>query len=127
MIGLMKKRRGAFLMEAVVAFFLVFVAGISMFTTLHTSDRAYTQAIQIRVAARLAEEGLESVRAGNIKKTVGTQTLSALSLKVGRSGVSFRPEIVISISGSVLLVRSRVRWTEARRNHQVELKSYVAP
>lgn len=120
-------RRGAFLMDAVVAFFLVFVAGISMFTTLASSDRAYSQAIQIRVAARLAEENLESVRAGTVSKAPGTHSLPSLSLKIGRSGVNFTPEIVVTTSGSVLLVRSRVRWSEGKRNHNVELKSFVAP
>lgn len=121
------KASGFLLMEAVVAFFLVFLAGLTMFTSLQASDKGYTQATQIRVAVRLAEEGLESVRAGNLTRTVGLQSLAGLQLRIGRSALLYTPEIEISASGTLLLVRSRVSWQESRRIHRVELKTYVAP
>ena len=114
-------------MEAVVAFFLIFVAGISMLTSLESSQRGYTQATQIRVAVRLAEQGLESVRAGNLKASPGIQKLSPLQLKMGSTATTYNPEIEVTSSGGLLLVRSRVLWQESRRAHQVELKTYVAP
>jgi type II secretory pathway pseudopilin PulG len=120
-------RRGFLLMQMVVAFALLFISGISMFTTLASSDRGYTQAIQTRMALRLCNEALESLRAGTLKPTIGTQTLATISETAGRSSAVYTPRLVVSNSGSMLLVRSQVTWTEGKRTHRVELKTLVAP
>ena len=119
--------RGFLLMQMVVAFGLLFVSAVSMFTTLANSDRGYALAIQTRVALRLCGETLESVRAGTLTATLGTQTLSAVSQSEGKSAISYTPRLVVSANGSMLLVRSQVSWVEGRRNHKVELKTLVAP
>lgn len=121
------KRQGFLLIEVVVAFALLFISGVSMFTTLSNSDLGYTQAIQTRVALRLCGENLESLRAGTLKATVGTQTLSTVTQTAGKSGTLYTPKLVVSTSGTLLLVRSQVSWTEGRRTHLVELKTLVAP
>ncbi|MBS2039423.1 hypothetical protein JST97_30840 [bacterium] len=119
--------RGLLLIQMVVAFALLFISGVSMFTTLASSDRSYSVAIQTRVALRLCSETLESVRAGTLKATIGTQTFASLSQTEGRSAVSYTPRLVVSSSGNMLLVRSQVSWVEGQRNHLVELKTFVAP
>lgn len=119
--------RGFLLMQMVVAFALLFISGVSMFTTLASSDRGYMQAIQTRVALRLCNETLESLRAGNLKATVGTQTMATVSQTAGKSGTIYTPRLVVSTSGNMLLVRSQVTWSEGRRTHLVELKTLVAP
>lgn len=123
----MTKRRGFLLVEGMVGFFLLFLASMTMFRLLSTSDRGYTLATQSRVALRLAREGLENVRAGNIPKTLGTQTLTTVSLKMAKSAMVFTPTITMSTLNSVLLVRSKVTWSEGIRLHSVEIKSCVAP
>jgi len=114
-------------MQMVVAFGLLFITGVSMFTTLASSDRGYSQAIQTRTALRLCNETLESLRAGTLKPTIGTQTLATVTMVTGRSGEEYTPKLVVSSSGTMLLVRSQVSWTEGRRTHLVELKTFVAP
>ena len=114
-------------MQMLVAFALLFISGVSMFTTLASSDRSYAVAIQTRVALRLCSENLESVRAGTLKATVGSQTLPSLNQTEGKSAVSYTPRLVVSSSGTMLLVRSQVSWAEGKRNHLVELKTLVAP
>lgn len=123
----MSRLKAFLLMEMVVAFGLLFISGISMFTTLASSDRGYSQAIQARLALRLAVQTMESVRAGNLKATLGTQTLEPVAEVVGQSATTFTPKLVVTSSGTMLLVRSQVSWSEARRNHLVELKTLVAP
>jgi type II secretory pathway pseudopilin PulG len=120
-------RHGFLMMEVVVAFALLFISGVSMFNTLAASDRGYAQAIQTRVAMRLCGETLEQLRAGTLKPTIGTQTLTSLTLTTGKSGETYVPKLVVSTSGTMLLVRSQVSWTEGRRTHQVEVKTLVAP
>lgn len=120
-------RRGFLLMQMVVAFGLLFITGISMFTTLASSDRGYAQAIQTRVALRLCSETLESLRAGTLKPTIGTQTLAAVSQTAGKSATVYSPKLIISSSNTMLLVRSQVTWSENRRTHLVELKTLVTP
>ncbi len=114
-------------MQMVVAFGLLFISGVSMFSTLASSDRGYALAIQTRVALRLSNETLESLRAGTLKATVGTQTLTNVSQTEGRGAIVYTPRLVISSSGTMLLVRSQVSWVEGKRNHVVELKTLVAP
>lgn len=120
-------RRGFLLMQMVVAFALLFISGMSMFTTLASSDRGYAQAIQTRVALRLCSENLESLRAGTLKPTLGTQSLATVSQTAGKSATIYTPRLVVSSSGTMLLVRSQVSWVEGRRTHLVELKTLVAP
>lgn len=114
-------------MQLVVAFGLLFISAVSMLTTLASSDRGYSLAIQTRVALRLCSESLESIRAGNLKATPGTQTLSKVSQTEGKSATQYTPRLVVSSSGSMLLVRAQVSWSEGSRNHVVELKTLVAP
>jgi len=123
----MRRLKAFLLMEMVVALGLLFISGISMFTTLASSDRGYSQAIQARLALRLAVQTMESLRAGNLKATIGTQTLEALGEVVGKSSTTFTPKLVVTNNGTMLLVRSQVSWSEGRRTHLVELKTLVAP
>ena len=123
----MRRLKAFLLMQMVVAFGLLFISGISMFTTLASSDRGYSQAIQARMALRLAVQTMESLRAGNLKATIGTQTLEPLGEVVGKSATTFTPKLVVASSGTMLLVRSQVTWNEGRRTHLVELKTLVAP
>ena len=123
----MRRLKAFLLMEMVVALGLLFISGISMFTTLASSDRGYSQAIQARLALRLAVQTMESLRAGNLKATIGTQTLEALGEVVGKSSTTFTPKLVVTKNGTMLLVRSQVSWSEGRRTHLVELKTLVAP
>ncbi|MBT9584051.1 hypothetical protein IV102_11990 [bacterium] len=120
-------RRGFLMMEAVVGLFLIFLAAMVTLTSLHTSDRGYTQATQIRVGLRLAREGLEAVRAGTVNPTVGLQKLTPIQQRVGRSSLTYRPELEVKISANLLLVYSRVRWNDGKSNHVLELKTFVAP
>ena len=121
------RKRGYLLLEAIVCIFLLFLASMTMFSLLSTSDQGYSQATQTRVALGLAREGLEKVRSGSTPKTVGSQNLAAVSLGLAKSTMVFTPKIVISAAGPVLLVRSQVIWSEGARTHSLELKSYVAP
>jgi len=123
----MRRLKAFLLMQMVVAFGLLFISGISMFTTLASSDRGYSQAMQVRLALRLAVQNIESLRAGNLKATLGTQTLEVVGEVVGKSATTFTPKLVVTSSGTLLLVRSQVSWSEGRRNHLVELKTLVAP
>lgn len=121
------RQRGYLLLEAIVCIFLLFLASMTMFNLLSTSDQGYSQATQTRVALGLAREGLENVRSGSTPKTVGSQALPAVSLGLAKSSMVFQPKVVISVAGPVLLVRSQVIWSEGTRAHSLELKSYVAP
>ena len=114
-------------MQMVVAFALLYISGVSMFTTLASSDRGYSQAIQTRMALRLCSETMASMRAGTLKPTLGTQTLATVSLTAGKSGTLYTPRLVVTNNGSMLLVRSQVSWVEGKRKHLVELKTLVAP
>lgn len=121
------RQRGYLLLDALVCIFLLFLASMTMFSLLSTSDQGYSQATQTRVALGLAREGLENVRSGNTAKTVGSQTLTPVSLGLAKSTMVFKPKIVITTVGPVLLVRSQVNWSEGARAHSLELKTYVAP
>ena len=123
----MRRLKAFLLMQMVVAFGLLFISGISMFTTLASSDRGYSQAIQVRLALRLAAQTMESLRSGNLKATLGTQTLESVGEVVGKSATTFTPKLVVTNNGTMLLVRSQVSWREGRRDHLVELKTLVAP
>ena len=115
------------MIEAVIGLFLIFLAAMVTLTSLHTSDRGYAQATQIRVGLRLAREGLEALRAGTLKPTVGLQNLTPIQQRVGRSGLTYRPELEVKVSTNLLLVYSRVRWHDGKTNHVLELKTFVAP
>jgi len=112
------------LLEAVIAMFLLFISGISLLGLLQSSDQAYTQAAQAHVALRLANEGLELAR---MEPKAGKLDLKPVVLRVGASQLSFLPEVQMTTEGSVLLVRSKVSWSDGRRNHSLELKSYATP
>ena len=117
--------KGALLMEAMIAIALLFLTVITVLYMMSTNDRAYAQAIQTRVALRLARESLESVRAGTIPPAPGVQKLTAVSLREGSVAMAFSPEIESLLQGKIWLVRSRVLWSEGPRNHVVELKTFV--
>jgi len=123
----MRRRiRAVVMLEAMISVFLLFLAGMTMLGTLQTSDRAYTEATQARIALRLAREGLELVRAGTVVPTAGTQALTPVSVPVGRVSISFTQQIVGLLQGNVWLIRSQVLWSEGPRSHVVELKTYVS-
>lgn len=112
------------MLEAVIALFLLFISGISLLGLLQSSDQAYAQAAQAHVALRLANEGLELAR---IQPKAGKLDLKPMSLRVGIHQLNFVPEVQMINEGNVLLVRSKVSWNHGRRNHSLELKSYVTP
>jgi Tfp pilus assembly protein PilV len=112
-------------MEAMISLFLLFLTGFTVLGTLQTSDLGYSEAAQARIALRLAREGLELVRAGTTVPTSGTQTLTATTVPVGRSSITFTPQIVGVLTGNIWLIRSRVLWSEGTHSHTVELKTYV--
>lgn len=120
----MRRASGAILLEAVIALFLLFTAGISLLGLLQSSDQAYHQAAQAQLALRLAHEGLELAR---VQPQAGKLALKPVSLLSGQRALEYHPEVEMLTRDQVLLVISRVRWSDGRRSHQVELKTYVAP
>lgn len=121
------RRRGLLLSEMLVAFLLMFLAALSMMNLLSSSDTNYRQAAQSQIALRLARQGLENVRAKNLPRTAGTQTLTPLSEGSGRTNITFSPSIIVTAAGTMMQVRSRVTWIDQKRTHNVELVTLVAP
>jgi type II secretory pathway pseudopilin PulG len=117
--------RGFLLIQVVVAFFVIFVVGVATLGVVSSAERSYIQAAQVRVAVQIAREGLESVRAGNLKPTLGLLPLPAISCRIGRSLMQFQPQLETSSQQGLLFVRSRVLWQEGGRNHRVEVKCFV--
>lgn len=112
------------MLEAVIALFLLFISGFSLLGLLQSSDQAYTQAAQAHVALRLANEGLQLAQ---VEPRAGKLDLKPVDLRVGLHALSFTPEVQMTTEGDVLLVRSKVSWSDGRRKHSLELKSYVTP
>lgn len=118
----MRRRGGVLLLEVMVTFSLMALVGVMLFNLLATSDRGYAQAVESRIALRLAQDTLERARGTSLKPTAGTQVLTAVSARSGRGVVSFIPELTGTDQGTYWIVTSKVRWL----THSVELRSCVA-
>ena len=118
--------RGLLLIQAVVAFFLIFTVGVASLGVMSSAERNQSHAAQVRVAVQMARDGLESVRSGVVKASPGQQRLTSVNCRIGKTSVQFQPEIQVESWKGLLLVRSRILWSEGRRNHRVEVKCLVS-
>lgn len=123
----MHQRRGLLLIDMLVAFALLYLAGIVTLNLLRNLDQSYARAAHMQVALGFAKEELELIRGRHLPRTPGVQTLPALQARIGNAPMSFRRQLSVSTQGNGLLVTSLVRWRSANQDHSLELSSYLAP